>query len=83
LNAEDMLVHFVFLWVETSVISIVISIVINDFGVAVDNMMTFVNHIVSKLARMLGFIKRISRKFNDSYTYNKTMYVAFFRPGLV
>jgi hypothetical protein len=46
--------------------------------------MPFVDHIVSivsKLARILGFIKRISREFNDSYTY-KTLYVAFVRPGL-
>jgi hypothetical protein len=46
--------------------------VINDLGVLVDSRMTFVNHIesiVSKLARMLGFIKRISREFSDPYTY--------------
>jgi hypothetical protein len=49
--------------------------VINDLGVLVDSRMTFVNHIesiVSKLGRMLGFIKRISRE----------LYVAFVRPGL-
>jgi hypothetical protein len=58
--------------------------VINDLGVLVDSRMTFVNHIesiVSKSARMLGFIKRISREFSDPYTY-KTLYVAFVRPGL-
>jgi hypothetical protein len=40
--------------------------VMNDLGV--DSTMTFVNHIESKLARMLGFTKRISREFNDLYT---------------
>jgi hypothetical protein len=42
--------------------------VINDVGEMVDSSMTFVDHIgsiVSKSARMLGFIKRISREFND------------------
>jgi hypothetical protein len=44
--------------------------VINDLGlgVLVDSRMTFVGHIgsiVSKSARMLGLIKRISREFND------------------
>jgi hypothetical protein len=56
--------------------------VINDLGVLVDSKMTFVNHIesiVSKSARMLGFIKRVSREFRDPY---KTLYVAFVRPGL-
>jgi hypothetical protein len=47
--------------------------------------MTFVSHIesiVSKSAQILGFTKRISREFNDIYTY-KTLYVmAFVRPGL-
>jgi hypothetical protein len=58
--------------------------VINDLGVLFDSRMTFVNHIesiVSKSARMLGFIKRISREFNDPYSY-KTLYVDFVRPGL-
>jgi hypothetical protein len=35
---------------------------------------------VSKSARMLGFIKRISREFNDPYRY-KTLYVAFVQSG--
>jgi hypothetical protein len=42
--------------------------VINDLGVLVDSRMTFVDHIgsiVSKSARILGFIKRISREFNN------------------
>jgi hypothetical protein len=58
--------------------------VINDLGVLVDNRMTFVNQIesiVSKSARMLGFIKRISREFNNPYTY-KTLYVALVLSGL-
>jgi hypothetical protein len=58
--------------------------VINDLGVLVDNRMTFVNHIesiVSKSARMLGFLKRMSSEFNDHYTY-KTLYVAVVQPGL-
>jgi hypothetical protein len=53
--------------------------VINDLGVPVDSRMTFVGRIesiVSKSARMLGFIKRISKEFNNPYTY-KTLYVAF------
>jgi hypothetical protein len=57
---------------------------INDLGVLVDSIMTFVDHIgsiVSKSARMLKFIKRITREFNDPYTY-KTLNVAFVRPGL-
>jgi hypothetical protein len=55
-------VHLVFPWIETGVD------VINYLSVLVDSRMTFVNHIesiVSKSARMLGFIKRISREFND------------------
>jgi hypothetical protein len=52
--------------------------------VLVDSRLTFVNHIesiVSKSAGILGFIKRISRKFSDPYTY-KTLYVAFVWLGL-
>jgi hypothetical protein len=44
---------------------------INDLGLLVDSRMTFVSHIesiVSKSARMLGFIKRISREFNHPKT---------------
>jgi hypothetical protein len=40
-----------------------------------------IESIVSKLARMLRFIKIISRELKDPYTY-KTLYVAFVRPGL-
>jgi hypothetical protein len=43
--------------------------VINELGVIpVDNRMTFVNQIesiVSKSTRMLGFIKLISKEFNE------------------
>jgi hypothetical protein len=52
--------------------------------VLVDSRMIFVDHIrsiVSKSARMLGIIQRISNEFNDSYTY-KTLFVAFVWPGL-
>jgi hypothetical protein len=52
--------------------------------VLVDSRMTFVDQIgsiVSKSARMMGFIKRSSREFNDPYSY-ETLYVAFVRPGL-
>jgi hypothetical protein len=52
-------------------------------GALEDNKMTFVNHIesiLSKSARILGFIKRISREFTNK-TY-KTLYVAFVRPDL-
>jgi hypothetical protein len=58
--------------------------VIKDLGVLVDSRMTFGNHIesiVSKSARMFGFIKRISKEFNDPYTH-KMLYVAFVWPGL-
>jgi hypothetical protein len=54
---------------------------INDHGVLVDDRITFVVHIksiVSKSARILELIKRISRDFNDPYTY-KTLYVAIAR----
>jgi hypothetical protein len=62
-----MQVHLVFQWFETGDVLGVLERVdmINDFGVLVDNRKTFVNHIesiVSKSARMLGFMKRISRE---------------------
>jgi hypothetical protein len=40
--------------------------VINDLGVLTDSRMTFVNHIesiLSKSARIMGFIKRISKEY--------------------
>jgi hypothetical protein len=59
--------------------------VINDLGVLIDSRMTFINQIesiVSKSARMLGFIKRILREFYDPYKYKTFYYVVFVRPGL-
>jgi hypothetical protein len=53
--------------------------VISDLSILIDIRMTFVGLIgscVSRLARMLGFIKQILKEFNDPYTY-KTLYVAF------
>jgi hypothetical protein len=58
--------------------------VINDLGVLVDNIIAFVDHnelIVSKSARMLGFIKRITRKSNYPYTF-KTLCEVFVQPSL-
>jgi hypothetical protein len=49
-----------------------------DFGVIMDERMSFLPHveaIISKSARMLSFIKRISREFHDPYTH-KTMYTS-------
>jgi hypothetical protein len=49
-----------------------------------DTTMTFlslVKTITSKSARMLGFIKRISRYFNDHYT-GETLFVSLVRPNL-
>jgi hypothetical protein len=40
-----------------------------------------IESIVSKSAKILGFIKRISKEFNDPYTY-KILNVAFVWPGL-
>jgi Reverse transcriptase (RNA-dependent DNA polymerase) len=57
---------------------------IKDLGVIIDDRMTFVSHIeavVAKSARMLGFVKRISKEFSDPYTY-KTLYVSLVRPNL-
>ncbi len=57
---------------------------VKDLGLYLDTRMTFLNHIetvVTKSSRMLGFIKRISKEFNDFYTY-KTLYVSLVRPNL-
>jgi hypothetical protein len=46
--------------------------------------MTFLGHaetIISISARMLGFIKLISREFNDHYT-DKVLFVSLVRPNL-
>jgi hypothetical protein len=45
--------------------------------------MSFLPHIeaiISKLSRMLGFIKRISRDFRDPYTH-KTLHTSLVRPN--
>lgn len=55
-----------------------------DLGVYLDNKMTFLAHIetiISKSSRMLGFIKRLGREFQDYYTL-KTLYVSLVRPNL-
>jgi hypothetical protein len=54
--------------------------VINDLSVLINSRMTFVDIIgscVLKLARMLGFIKRISKEFNDPYTYMQFVLYSF------
>jgi hypothetical protein len=70
-----MQVYLVFPWVKIGVVSICdygdLEHVdkINDLG---DDRMTFVDHIdliVSKSAKMLKFLKRFSREFNDPYTF--------------
>jgi hypothetical protein len=46
--------------------------------------MTFLNHIeaiTAKSARMLGFIKRILKEFQDYYAL-KTLFVSLVRPNL-
>jgi Reverse transcriptase (RNA-dependent DNA polymerase) len=57
---------------------------IKDVGFFLDRKMTFLAHIetiISKLARMLGFIKRLSKEFRDPYTL-KTPYASLVRPNL-
>jgi hypothetical protein len=47
---------------------------LEDLGVVLDSRMTFLNHvesIISKSVSMLGFIKRISKEFNDNYIHLK------------
>jgi hypothetical protein len=49
-----------------------------------DGRMSFLPHIeaiISKWSRMLGFIKRILRKFHDLYTH-KTLYTSLVRPNV-
>jgi hypothetical protein len=56
---------------------------IMDLGVILDTRMSFLSHtekIISKSARMLGFIKRISGEFNDHYT-DKALFVSLVRPN--
>jgi hypothetical protein len=57
---------------------------IRDLGVIFDTRMSFLSHvetIIPKSARMLGFIKRIFREFNDHYT-DKAQVVSLVRPNL-
>jgi hypothetical protein len=57
---------------------------IKDLGVIMDGKMSFllyIEAIISKSSRMLGFIKRISRDFRDPYTH-KTLYTSLFMPNL-
>jgi hypothetical protein len=57
---------------------------IKDLGFILDTRMSFLSHvgtIISKSARILGFFKRISRKFNYYYT-DKALFVSWVRPKL-
>jgi hypothetical protein len=57
---------------------------IKDLRVIVDVRMSFLPHIeaiISKSSRMLGFTKRISRKFHDPYAH-KALYTSLVRPYL-
>jgi hypothetical protein len=55
-----------------------------DLGVVLDSKLNFTSHISSlvvKASRMLGYIRRIGKKFRDSYTL-KTLYNSFVRSHL-
>jgi hypothetical protein len=55
-----------------------------DLGVVLDAKLNFTLHIdslVVKASRMLGYIRRIGKKFRDPYTL-KTMYNSFVRSHL-
>jgi hypothetical protein len=57
---------------------------IKDIEVVLDTRMSFLSHvetILSKSARMLGFIKRIYIEFNDHYT-DKALFLSLIRPNL-
>jgi hypothetical protein len=57
---------------------------IKDLGVFTEGHMSFLPHveaIISKSSRILGFIKRNSKKFHDPYTH-KTLYTLLLRPNL-
>jgi hypothetical protein len=57
---------------------------IKDLGVIMDRRMSFLSNIeavIWKLSRMLGFNKRISREFHDTYSH-KTLYTSLVRPNL-
>jgi hypothetical protein len=56
----------------------------NDLGVILDEKLNFVEHVdmtVSKARRMLGFIMRVAKEFNDPYTL-KCLYVTYVRSKL-
>jgi Reverse transcriptase (RNA-dependent DNA polymerase) len=56
----------------------------NDLGVIVDEKLDFVEHvetIVSRARKMLGFVMRISKEFQDPYTL-KSLYIALVRSKL-
>jgi hypothetical protein len=53
-----------------------------DLGVVLDSDMSFLahyNYVISKCMRMLGFIKRFGREFDDPYVL-KHLYVSLVRP---
>jgi hypothetical protein len=57
---------------------------IKDLGVILNTRMPFLSHVetvISKSAKMLGFIKCISREFNDHYT-DKALFVSLVRQNL-
>jgi hypothetical protein len=57
---------------------------INDFGVIMDEKMTFLEYvdvIVTKAFAMLGFIRRLSLEFRDPYTL-KYLYTSLVHPKL-
>jgi hypothetical protein len=57
---------------------------ITDLGVVLDSKMTFKNHIDATIAKgfaMLGFIKRLSKEFQDPYTL-KSLYMSLVRSRL-
>jgi hypothetical protein len=56
---------------------------INDFGVIIDEKMTFTEHVVVMVAKafaMLGFIRRLSLEFGDLYTL-KSLYTCLWNPS--
>lgn len=57
---------------------------LKDLGVLLDSELTMtyhVDHVVSKARRMLGFIKRFSKEFEDVFVL-RTLYVTYVRPIL-
>jgi hypothetical protein len=57
---------------------------IKDLGVILDTKMSFLSHvetIISKSAKMLGFIKRILSEFNDQWPFQSS--IQNFKKGLL